>query len=329
MQQVLDYKWVRVPICCAETTMALYQAMRATPDHLPKERPKWKDLSSVRFWKDLRYFLGVPSLKLTVRTWNLMVGRRSFPFGARPIFRCKLLVSGRVRHQIPKRSWKYLHLYIVASSRLYGWKHPSHTDINCTVCEWTCRFQCIDFQVSRMSQHGIMIMKSWVSPMRAFFFETPGWRWGANWRGGSRRDVFLQSHLRKMTWSGTCTCQMTIVWIRWQESHLLIPATWSYPTAVATSQRLEEKKRVQDILVQDLDFDIPRLDWFLGMVFEGGITCDPKMIFRPQGGLGVVDVKIGSTYEVLVFSKEFAGGVRTLIWEGLLPWFSREIMAGV
>eukprot|EP00434_Breviolum_minutum_P003993 symbB.v1.2.003513.t1/scaffold201.1/size272743/5 len=26
------------------TTMALYQAMRATPDHLPKERPKWKDL---------------------------------------------------------------------------------------------------------------------------------------------------------------------------------------------------------------------------------------------------------------------------------------------
>ena len=25
------------------TTMALYQAMRATPDHLPKERPKWKD----------------------------------------------------------------------------------------------------------------------------------------------------------------------------------------------------------------------------------------------------------------------------------------------
>ena len=26
-----------------ETTMALYQAMRATPDHLPKERQKWKD----------------------------------------------------------------------------------------------------------------------------------------------------------------------------------------------------------------------------------------------------------------------------------------------
>ena len=26
-----------------QTTMALYQAMRATPDHLPKERQKWKD----------------------------------------------------------------------------------------------------------------------------------------------------------------------------------------------------------------------------------------------------------------------------------------------
>lgn len=25
-----------------ETTMALYQAMRATPDRLPKPRPKWK-----------------------------------------------------------------------------------------------------------------------------------------------------------------------------------------------------------------------------------------------------------------------------------------------
>ena len=30
-----------------ETTMALYQAMRATPDHLPKERPKWKELPQV------------------------------------------------------------------------------------------------------------------------------------------------------------------------------------------------------------------------------------------------------------------------------------------
>ena len=35
----------------------------------------------------------VPSLKLTARTWKWMVGIRSFPFGARPIFRgvCCLL----------------------------------------------------------------------------------------------------------------------------------------------------------------------------------------------------------------------------------------------
>ena len=34
-------------------------------------------------------------LKLTARTWKWMVGIRSFPFGARPIFRCELLVLGR------------------------------------------------------------------------------------------------------------------------------------------------------------------------------------------------------------------------------------------
>ena len=38
----------------------------------------------------------LPSLKLTARTWKWMVGIRSFPFGARPIFRGDLLVSGSV-----------------------------------------------------------------------------------------------------------------------------------------------------------------------------------------------------------------------------------------
>ena len=37
----------------------------------------------------------LPSMELTARTWKWMVGRRSFPFGARPIFRC-LLVPGSV-----------------------------------------------------------------------------------------------------------------------------------------------------------------------------------------------------------------------------------------
>ncbi len=42
-------------------------------------------------------WLKIPSLKLTVRTWKWMVGIRSFPFGARPIFRgFKWLVSGRL-----------------------------------------------------------------------------------------------------------------------------------------------------------------------------------------------------------------------------------------
>ena len=34
--------------------------------------------------------------KLNIDPWKLAVGRRSFPFGARPIFRGELLVSGRV-----------------------------------------------------------------------------------------------------------------------------------------------------------------------------------------------------------------------------------------
>ncbi len=43
------------------------------------------------------FFLGgLPSLKLTARTCKLVVGRWSFPFGFRPIFRGELLVSGRV-----------------------------------------------------------------------------------------------------------------------------------------------------------------------------------------------------------------------------------------
>ena len=43
--------------------------------------------------------LDLPSLKLTVRTWKWMLGIRSFPLGSGPIFRCKLLVSGRVPNQ--------------------------------------------------------------------------------------------------------------------------------------------------------------------------------------------------------------------------------------
>ena len=46
--------------------------------------------------QNLLRIIWIPSLKLRVRTWKWMVGRRSFPFGARPIFRGEMLVSGRV-----------------------------------------------------------------------------------------------------------------------------------------------------------------------------------------------------------------------------------------
>ena len=45
--------------------------------------------------KDFLVFFQIPSLKLTVRTWKCMVGRRSFPFVFRPIFRA-FAVSFRV-----------------------------------------------------------------------------------------------------------------------------------------------------------------------------------------------------------------------------------------
>ena len=45
----------------------------------------------------------LPSLKLTVRTWKWMVGRQSFPFGTRPIFRCELLVAGSVKIDPPQK----------------------------------------------------------------------------------------------------------------------------------------------------------------------------------------------------------------------------------
>ena len=40
--------------------------------------------------------LPLPFLKLTARTWKWMVGRRPFPFGARPVFRGELLALGSV-----------------------------------------------------------------------------------------------------------------------------------------------------------------------------------------------------------------------------------------
>ena len=40
----------------------------------------------------------IRSLKRTVCTWKWLIGRRSFPLGARPIIRCELLVLGSVIH---------------------------------------------------------------------------------------------------------------------------------------------------------------------------------------------------------------------------------------
>ena len=64
---------------------------------------------------------GVHSLKLTVRTSKLMVGRQAFPIGFRPIFRGELLVSRRVN------VGKY-----ASPIEWTGRKHPSDSNHACT-----------------------------------------------------------------------------------------------------------------------------------------------------------------------------------------------------
>ena len=59
-------------------------------------QPKcFRHLESFAFQNSLMEW-NVLSLKLTACPWKLMVGRWSLPFGVRHLFRCELLVSGRV-----------------------------------------------------------------------------------------------------------------------------------------------------------------------------------------------------------------------------------------
>ena len=49
--------------------------------------------SPKKYWVKFKIY---PRKTDSKRTWKWMVGIQSFPFGARPIFRCELLVSGSV-----------------------------------------------------------------------------------------------------------------------------------------------------------------------------------------------------------------------------------------
>ena len=62
-------------------------------------------------------------------TWKWMVGIRSFPFGARPIFRGQLLVSGSVVDRFDS-NWKYpqIKLRILSSKDTRGEKKPKIFD---------------------------------------------------------------------------------------------------------------------------------------------------------------------------------------------------------
>ena len=99
-------------------------------------------------------------LKLAARTWKWMIGRRSFPFGARPIFRCELLVSGRVYLQavfcISEQRWRgtYLDGALWCSwwrHRMKEDKHNRHDHMQCLTC--------IRIDVDRMMQNYTSIVR--------------------------------------------------------------------------------------------------------------------------------------------------------------------------
>ena len=76
-----------------------------------------------------------PSLKLTVRTWKLMVGRWSFPFGARPSFRgyVSSLTTEFTWNSILKRQScghpkkRNAFVFLEKSPRVLSWNGPCHS----------------------------------------------------------------------------------------------------------------------------------------------------------------------------------------------------------
>ena len=66
----------------------------------PWTQSVWGGIALIWYWCNLEGAnmmgtLGVPSVKLTVRNWKLMVGIRSFPFGEKGLFSGALAVSFR------------------------------------------------------------------------------------------------------------------------------------------------------------------------------------------------------------------------------------------
>ena len=81
-------------------------------------------------WENDRIWL--PSLKLTVRPWQWMFGIRSFPFGARPIFKCEAVGCREARKWImtPIYSiYKYLrtqftsHFFLTSNRTVYSFSN--------------------------------------------------------------------------------------------------------------------------------------------------------------------------------------------------------------
>ena len=90
-----------------------FQTLREKTVERFKPPPSWwflatNFLNNIPFFGvSMLNFSGVPSLKLTARTSKFMVGRRSFPFGTRPIFRgenVSFRESNNVHPKLPSTS---------------------------------------------------------------------------------------------------------------------------------------------------------------------------------------------------------------------------------
>ena len=89
-----------------------------------------------------------------------MIGRRSFPFGARPIFRCELLVSGRVYLQavfcISKQRW--IGTYLDGAFWCSWWRHRMKEDKHNRHEHMQC-LTCIRIDVDKMMQNYTSIVR--------------------------------------------------------------------------------------------------------------------------------------------------------------------------
>ena len=78
-----------------------------------------------------------PPWNLTAHTWKWTVGRHYFPFGVWPIFRCELLISGRVMVNWWFGSrWFGIRIGVLLSNNLFQEGDPRNPNHQLTISCW-------------------------------------------------------------------------------------------------------------------------------------------------------------------------------------------------